>query len=186
MSALKMQITSWGEVALDKRGLKSLMRRAGTEIAAKTRRLISQSGGSGRYYAGGGGSGYRGSYRAEGYYASAPGEPPVRVTGTLRGSLRVYPYPNGNGFAVRERAFYALFLEAGAHGGGNPYGGKLGAASRAAGRRRRHRARGRYQARVLLPRPSLDRVTAETEADLDRRVKAALEKGLTWRQTKNV
>jgi hypothetical protein len=179
-----MQITSWGEVALDKRGLKSLMRGAGTEIAAKTRRLISASGGSGRYYAGGGGSAYRGSYRAEGYYASAPGEPPVRVTGTLRGSLRVYPYPNGNGFAVRERAFYALFLEAGAHGGGNPFGGKGGA--RAGARRRRHRARGRYDARILQPRPSLDRVMAEEAPELDRRVRAALDHALTWRQTKNV
>jgi hypothetical protein len=186
LSALKLQITSWGEVELDKRGLKALMRGAGNEIAAKTRRLISQSGGSGRYYAGGGGSAYRGSYRAEGYYASAPGQPPVRVSGTLRGSLRVYPYPNGNGFAVRERAFYALFLEAGAHGGGNPYGGRPGAAARAAGRRRRHRARGRYQARVLLPRPSLDRVMAEEEPELDRRVRTALDHALTWRQTKNV
>ena len=119
-----MQITSWGEVALDKRRLKALMRLAGTDIASKTRRLISQTTGSGRYYAGGGGSAYRGSYRAEGYYASAPGQPPVSVTGTLRGSLKVYPYESGNGFAVRERAFYALFLEAGARGGGNPFGGR--------------------------------------------------------------
>jgi hypothetical protein len=177
-----MQITSWGEVALDKRGLKALMRGAGTDIAAKTRRLISQSAGSGRYYAGGGGSAYRGSYRAEGYYASAPGQPPVLVSGTLRGSLRVYPYPEGTGFAVRERAFYALFLEAGAHGGGNPYGGRPGLAARA--RARRYRARGRYQARVLLPRPSLDRVMAEEEPALEKRVKAALDRGLTWRQTR--
>jgi hypothetical protein len=179
-----MTITSWGELAFDKRGLKALMRGAGTEIAAKTRRLISQTAGSGRYYAGGGGSRYRGSYRREGYYSSAPGEPPVRVTGTLRGSLRVYPYPEGTGFAVRERAFYALFLEAGAHGGGNPYGGRPGLAART--RARRHRARGRYQVRVLLPRPSLDRVMAEEEPALEKRVKLALDRGMTWRETGHV
>jgi hypothetical protein len=179
-----MTITSWGELAFDKRGLKALMRGAGTEIAAKTRRLISQTAGSGRYYAGGGGSRYRGSYRREGYYASAPGQPPVLVSGTLRGSLKVYPYAEGTGFAVRERAFYALFLEAGARGGGNPYGGRPMAGH---GRPvRRHRARGRYQVRVLEPRPSLDRVIAEEKPALDRRVRAALDHGLTWRQTKNV
>jgi hypothetical protein len=184
MSALRMQITSWAEVALEKRELKALMRSAGADIAAKTRRLISQSAGSGRYYAGGGGSAYRGSYRAEGYYASAAGQPPVMVSGTLRGSLRVYPYPEGTGFAVRERAFYALFLEAGARGGGNPYGGRPGA--RVHARARRHRARGRYQARVLLPRPSLDRVMADEEPALEKRVQAALDRGMTWRETKNV
>ena len=181
-----MTITSWGELAFDKRGLKALMRGAGTEIAAKTRRLISQTAGSGRYYAGGGGSRYRGSYRREGYYASAPGQPPVLVSGTLRGSLKVYPYAEGTGFAVRERAFYALFLEAGAHGGGNPYGGRPGFAARAHARARRHRARGRYQARVLLPRPSLDRVMAVEEPALEKRVQAALDRGMTWRQSKNV
>jgi hypothetical protein len=185
MAALRMQITSWAEVALEKRELKTLMRSAGADIAAKTRRLISQSTGSGRYYAGGGGSAYRGSYRAEPYYASAPGQPPVRVTGTLRGSLRVYPYPEGTGFAVRERAFYALFLEAGAHSGGNPYGGQPAVAARARARARRHRARGRYQARVLLPRPSLDLVMAAEEPTLEKRVKEALDRGVTWRETKH-
>ena len=181
-----MQITSWGEVALEKRELKTLMRSAGADIAAKTRRLISQTAGSGRYYAGGGGSAYRGSYKAEGYYASAAGQPPVMVSGTLRGSLRVYPYRDGNGFAVRERAFYALFLEAGAHGGGNPYGGQPALAARARARARRHRARGHYQARVLLPRPSLDLVMADEEPALEKRVRAALDHGMTWRETKNV
>ena len=180
-----MQITSWGEVALDKRRLKALMRSAGTDIASKTRRLISQTTGSGRYYAGGGGSAYRGSYRAEGYYASAPGQPPVSVTGTLRGSLKVYPYESGNGFAVRERAFYALFLEAGARGGGNPFGGR-GQSAGAFRRLRKHRARGRYQTRVLEVRPHLDRVIAEQEPILERRVRTALDEGMTWRQTKNV
>ena len=119
MSSLKLAITSWAEVALDKRQLKALMRSAGGDIAAKDRRLISASSGSGRVYRGGGGAAYRGAYRKGPYRASAPGDPPVQVSGSLRKSVRVYPFPDGNGFAVRERQFYALFLETGAQGGGN-------------------------------------------------------------------
>ena len=178
MSALKLTINSWGEVALDKRRLKNLMRSAANDIKTKTSRLIAQSNGSGRTYRGGGGSAYRGSYVAGGYRASAPGDPPVRVSGTLQQSLKSYVYPSGEGFAVRERAFYALFLEVGARGGGNPGGRAVAQRTRA----RRHR--GVYTRRVLEPRPSLDRVMAQQEAQLEKRVTAALHDGLTWRETK--
>jgi len=79
---------------------------------------------------------------------------------------------------VRERAFYALFLEAGARGGGNP-----GAGARRV-QARRHRARSVYTARVLAPRPHLDRVMQQEEANLQRRVRQALDEGLKWRETK--
>jgi hypothetical protein len=184
MSGLKMQISSWGEVVLDKRRLKALMRSAGTDIKSKTARLIGQTTGTGRAYRGGGGSAYRGNYRPGRYRASEPGQPPVILTGTLRQSLRVYPFPSGEGFAVRERAFYALFLEAGARGGGNPYGAR-GRPAAATVRLRKHRARGRYTTRVLLPRPHLDRVMKEQEPALEKRVETALYQGMTWRQTKD-
>jgi hypothetical protein len=183
MSALKLSITSWGEVALDKRGLKSLMRSAGGDIARKDKRLIDSSAGSGRLYRGGGGSAYRGAYRPGPYQASAPGDPPVQVSGSLRNSVRTYVYPNGEGFAVRERQFYALFLEAGARGGGNATGGRRSTtASRA--QARRHRARGVFTARVLQPRPHLDRIMQAEAANLDRRVRKALDEGVTWRATR--
>jgi hypothetical protein len=175
-----MTVTNWGEVALDKRQLKALMRSAGNTVKTKTARLIAQTSGSGRSYRGGGGSAYRGAYRPGAYRASAPGEPPVTVSGTLRQSLKVYPYPSGEGFAVRERAFYALFLEAGATGGGNPGGSGRGARRAQA---RRHRARATTR-RVLLPRPHLDRVMQQEEATLERRVREALTAGLRWRETK--
>jgi hypothetical protein len=181
MSALKLTVTNWGEVALDKRQLKNLMRSAANDIKGKTARLIAQTTGSGRTYRGGGGSAYRGTYRPGSYRASAPGEPPVTVSGTLRQSLKAYPYPSGEGFAVRERAFYALFLEAGATGGGNPGGGRAGQRRRA--QARRHRAR-YTTARVLQPRPHLDRVMKQEEANLQRRVRRALDEGITWRETK--
>jgi hypothetical protein len=157
MTALKMQITHWGTVALDRRELRAVMGAAGRDVARKTAALIAQAGGAGRLYYGGGGGAYRGGYRPGQYRASAPGQPPARVTGTLRSSLKVYTYRNGGGFAVRERAFYSLFLEAGARG------------------------RGR---RVLDPRPHLDRVMKQEEAELNRRIRAALLHGLKWRQTK--
>ena len=159
MSSLKISVTSWGEVALDKRELRKLMRSAGNEVKQRTSRLISPSQGSGRLYRGGGGSRYRGAYVAKAYRASAPGEPPVAVSGTLRASLKVYPYPSGEGFAVRERAFYSVFLAGGARGPGR---------------------------RVLDPRPSLDRVMQDEAKNLDRRVRAALTQALTWKQTKTL
>ena len=44
----------------------------------------------------------------------------MRVSGDLRASLKTFVFKSGEGFAVRARAFYSLFLEAGAKGGGNP------------------------------------------------------------------
>ncbi|HEY6323477.1 MAG TPA: hypothetical protein VJA16_18200, partial [Thermoanaerobaculia bacterium] len=152
--------------------LKNLMRSAGTDIRGKTQRLIAHGGGSGRYYAGGGGARYRGQYRAQGYYASAPLQPPVTVSGTLRASLRSYSYPSGDGFAVRARAFYGLFLAAGASGGGRTRGGV--------------RRRGQHQARVLQPRPYLDQVMHDEQSQLEQRVRTALTQGLTWKDTKGV
>lgn len=54
MSGLKLSVTSWGEVALDKRELRNLMRSAGNEVRSQTARLLASSQGSGRAYRGGG------------------------------------------------------------------------------------------------------------------------------------
>jgi hypothetical protein len=165
MSSLQLKITSWGEIELDKREMRSLMRSAGNDIKTKTARLIGQSAGSGRVYRGGR------------YRASAPGAPPIRLSGALRNSLRVYTYKDGSGFAVRERQFYALFLEAGARGGGP---GRRSNVSRRGGSVRRFVR----SSRVLAPRPHLDRVMQEEAPELDRRIRAALDHGLKWRETK--
>lgn len=176
MSDLKLTVTSWGEVMLDKRELQKLMRAAGNDVKNKTQRLINASDGGGRltHYRGKGGT----------YHASAPGDPPVRASGALRASLKVFPFKSGEGFAVRARQFYALFLEAGARGGGNPYGGRPAASAAWRARTHRRRARGRYTTRVLEPRPFLDRVMKQEEPELSRRVRAALQGALTWKQTK--
>ena len=175
MSDLKMTVTSWGEITIDKSALRKLMRSAGNDVKTKTARVINQSQGTGRIA-----YGPRGRYRA-----SAPGSPPVRVAGDLRSSLRTYVFKSAEGFAVRAREFYALFLEVGARGGGNRFGGrpKAAAAERATGRRRR-RAKGVYTQRVLEPRPFLDLVMSREAPELNRRVGVALRNALTWKQTK--
>lgn len=166
MSHLKLKVTSWGEIHLDKKELRALMRAAGNDVKRKTAALIARTGGGGRTYRLPGG---------KSYVASAPGEPPVMLSGALRTSLRTYVYQDGDGFAVRERQFYSLFLEAGARGGGNRR-------QRAATRRQR-RARVASM-RVLLPRPHLDKVIEDEKPNIDRRVRKAFEQGLTWRQTR--
>jgi hypothetical protein len=170
MSDLKLTISSWGQVMLDTREMKKLMRAAGNDVKNKTARLINASDGGGR------------TYRRAGrtYRASTAGNPPIRVSGALRASLKTYPFKSGEGFAVRARAFYALWLETGARGGGNPHG--KSAINRKTGRT--VRARGRYTTRVLEPRPFLDTVMAREAPELNRRVEAAMRNALTWKQTK--
>lgn len=177
MSDLKLTVTSWGEVHLDKREMTKLMRAAGNEVKSKTARLINKSDGGGRL------THYRGD-RTGAYRASTPGEPPVRASGTLRASLKVYPYRSGEGFAVRARQFYALFLESGARGGGNPFGGRRAASAAWRAQARRQRARGRYTTRVLEPRPFLDRVMTEEAPEISRRMRDAFDHALTWKETK--
>jgi hypothetical protein len=172
MSDLKLTVTNWGSVALDKREITKLMRAAGNDVKNKTGRLINSSQGGGKTYFGPAGR----------YKASAPGAPPVRVSGDLRSSLKTFVFKSGEGFAVRARAFYALFLETGAKGGGNPGARAVKPVNRSTGRHMR--AKGVYTSRVLLPRPFLDRVMTEQASELDRRVRKALENSLTWKETK--
>jgi hypothetical protein len=179
LTALKLTIASWGAVELDNRELKNLMRSAAGTVRTQARRLLARSAGGGRFYAGGGGGAYRGGYRAGRYRASAPGAAPVSVSGTLAASLAARPYKSGQGFAVRARAFYGLFLEAGARGGGNPHG-----RTRHHERTRPRRRRRGYGSRVLLPRPFLSRVMDEQAPDLNRRVSLALRAGIKWKATK--
>src|SRR5580693_7048055 len=104
VSDLKLRVTSWGGVLLDKREMTKVMRAAGNEVRSKSAKLINQNQGGGRLYFGPSGR----------YRASVAGSPPVRVSGDLRSSLKTFAFKSGLGFAVRARQFYALFLEAGA------------------------------------------------------------------------
>jgi hypothetical protein len=174
VSDLKLTVTSWGEVAIDKKPMRALMRAAGNDVRTKTSRLINASDGGGRVYRLPAG---RGTYRA-----STSGNPPVRASGALRGSLKTYVFKSAEGFAVRARQFYALFLEVGARGGGNPGSRSVKPINRRTGRRMR--AKGVYTTRVLEPRPFLDRVMDQEAPNITRRLREAFAKSLTWKQTK--
>lgn len=172
MSALKLTVSSWGEVLLDKREVNALMRSAGNDVKKKTQTLISKSDGGGRSYP------IPGAHAR--YTASSAGNPPARRTGALQQSLKTYVLKTTTGFAVRARQFYSLFLEAGAKGGGNPGARGAGINSRTG---RRKRARGVYTKRVLEPRPFLDKVMDAEAPNIERRVHQALTQALKWKQT---
>jgi hypothetical protein len=178
MSDLRVTITQWGQITLDKRGLNALMRAAGNTVKTKTARLIAKSEGGGRQYPAHAATKYRPA--APAYRASAPGLPPAAPTGAMRSSLKTYVLTKKLGFAVRARAFYSLFLESGARGGGNP--GKRGVRNPRTAQQKR--ARGVYTTRVLQPRPFLDKVMDQEAPEIDRRLRIAMREALKWRETK--
>lgn len=175
MIRLKVTVGA-GCIDLDKRATRATMRAAGNEVAAVTRALIRRSVGGGKTYRGPGGSAkaYRGGYKAGRYTASAPGQPPTSVTGTLAGSIVVRPFKSGEGVAVRETAFYALFLSAGARGGvGSGRGGVRG---------KRNKRGGVAGSRVLAPRPSLTLALEQREASIASRVRTSIADGLKFKR----
>jgi hypothetical protein len=96
---LKVQVTSAGLIVNTKKQLRSVMRKAGAEVAAAARSKIGTGG------------------------PSQPGQPPnVRNAGhdkvSLKRSIKVFPFKSGEGVAIRATAFYAKMLEGGAKGGG--------------------------------------------------------------------
>jgi hypothetical protein len=168
---LEIEISQTGRLVYGKVRLKKLMRQAGGEIAALARALIRGAQGGGRSYYGPQGK----------HVASAPGEPPVSVTGKLAGSIKMRPFKSGEGVAVRETAFYALFLAAGAKGGVGS--GRVGVR----GQRNKRNRRGEIFAvgrRVLLPRPSLTAALEQREISLAARVQAAVLDDIEFRRIK--
>lgn len=176
---IRIQITATGgRLELDKRKLKSVMRSAGAEIRARTRAMLSNSSGAGRVYKGLSGTPWRPKlYLKNGYRASAPGQPPVKVDGELEKSIVVRVFKSGEGVAIRNVKFYSLFLEAGAKGG---------AGNRKGGKGKRNKRGGLSSSRVLLPRPALSVALEQAEASLSDRIGAAINDGLTFKRAKLV
>jgi len=170
-----------GKLELDKRYLRGVFRSAGNEIAALTRSMIRHAAGGGRKYWLGPGHTYQ---------ASAPGQPPVSRTGRLDSHIVVRPFKNGEGVAIRETTFYALFLAKGAHGGGGNtqdrrnilLAGETDARGRVLRGRNRLKASAISRTRVLLPRPSLELALEQREASIEARVKEAIMQGLKFKR----
>jgi hypothetical protein len=139
-----------------KAGLRAVLRAAGVEVGARARALI-RGGGKNR--------------------VSVPGEPPVSRTGTLASSIKVRPSKDGESVSIRDAAYYALFLEAGARGGVGS--GKKGV------RGKRNKRRGVVGTRVLLPRPFLSTALDQVaNAGLAERVQTAVVEGLKFQRGK--
>ncbi len=162
---VRVTLSGGGIFALDRRDIRAALRRAGGEVAALTRSLRS-AGGGGRTY----------TQDGKTWTASAPGQPPARVSGTLahapRGQL------TASGLTVRvfdaAAAFYGRFVEFGAKGVGRPKGGQ----PRSAGRGRR-RGVGN-PAHIIAPRPSLTLALGQREGSIATRLRSALEGGVAF------
>jgi hypothetical protein len=171
-----------GATVLDKAQLRAVMRGAGNEIAAKARAMI-RSGGA--------------MAKRKARRASSAGAPPVNRTGNLARGIKVRLRRDGEGVTVRDiasakdGAFYALFLEKGAKGGGGntadrrnilPAGaiGRNGKILRGMNRMTRGSV---DKTRVLAPHPfmepALDAVVANGLAD---RVRDAVLSGLKFQR----
>lgn len=153
----------------EKKKLKAIIRGAVGEIAADTRKRLKAKAGQGRVYRGSGGSQYR-AYKAGRYTASAPGQSPVNVTGTLLRSVKPSVFKSGQGGRISE-AYYGLFLEAGAEGG-------------AAGAKKRRKGAKPTSARLLLPRPALSAALDAKEASIADRIRQSIVQDIAFRRMK--
>lgn len=164
-----------GRLELDKKHVRTVLRQAGNEVARRARIKLRRQAGGGRLY---------GSHRA-----SAAGEAPTLLSGKLARSLVVRMFKSGEGVAIRARQFYALFLEAGARGGGNVSGASYTIksrlkAARGEGKRRQTASTKGRSTRVLEPRPFLDAALQEAQADIGPRIRDAIVKGIAFRRGK--
>lgn len=172
MVRVRVQVTSAGLVVNTKKDLKRTMRQAGSLVALATRRLLRASSSGGRvYYGSGGSSRYKSGYVSGRHVASLPGAAPNSQTGTLARSIKVRPFRSGEGVAVRESAFYALFLAAGARGGGGVKGA-------------RNKRGGVAGVRDLAPRPSLTTALAQNKPRIDALIRAAVDRDIGWVRTR--
>lgn len=171
MIRLKITVGA-GRLELNKKPMRAALRAAGNEVAAATRSMIGGAAAGGRTYRGSGGSiKYRGGTSKGPYQASAAGSPPVSVTGNLARNIVVRMFRSGEGVAIRETPFYALFLARGASGG---IPGKKNVRSRRSGLIRA------VGSRVLAPRPSLTLALEQRESSLIPRLQQAITEGLKF------
>ncbi|WP_040508312.1 hypothetical protein [Gluconobacter morbifer] len=169
--AINLRITvDAAALQFDKKALKASLMVAGREVAKQARSDIRKSIGTGRVYRGPGGSAarYRGGYKKGLHQASSPGQSPTSITGTLSRSIKVRAFRSGEGVSIRDTAFYALFLEKGAQGGGRLSSG---------GKRIRGKS-GIGTIRRLEPRPFLTRALGESEESIEPRLEAAARAGI--------
>ena len=163
MIRIKIDIPTGYSIVAGKTGMKKVLRKAGAEVASRARALIRQKASGG------------------GLRTSEPGSPPVSRTGLLARSIKVSPWQTGEGVTIKDTAFYALFLEGGAQGGGNP--GTSMPINPKTGKRKR--AKGVMTTRVLQPRPFLSLALEQVSGnDLGQRIVDAVVGDLDFKRGK--
>jgi hypothetical protein len=103
MPLITISIPPGYSIVAGKAQLRKVLRAAGAEVSARARAMIRQGGATKKRTA---------------KRKSVAGQPPVSRSGTLAKSIKVRPWKSGEGVSIRDTAFYALFLEKGAKGGG--------------------------------------------------------------------
>jgi hypothetical protein len=178
---LRVHMPSY-QFSYDKKQIRKVMRSAGTEVAQVARKMVSSAVGAGRvYYGPGGSTEYRTGAKGGRYQASAAGSAPVRVSGTLARSLKVQVFKSGEGVSIRDSAFYALFLEAGAQGG--VASGQKGVKGQRNVRQRRGGVNQLVSVtgvRQLQPRPFLTAALETREASIATRIAASLKDDIAF------
>lgn len=165
MFRLQVDVPQQYRLSFDKKRVRQVLSRAGAEIAAVARNKIRRSAGGGRFYRGPGGVKHQ---------ASLPAQPPTSFSGALANSIRSKTNRNGDGVTIRDLAFYALFLETGAKGGGGS-----GVKGKRGQRNKVVRGRGLtvitpVGGRVMAPRPFLSLALEERETSIAERIKSAI------------
>jgi hypothetical protein len=162
-----------GFVQLDTKLTRAVLRSAGGEIAQVARSLIKAK--------------VDGKKRI-----STPGQPPVSRSGLLAASIRTKSSRNGMRVSIIDKAYYSLFLEAGARGGGGNANNarNILLAGERNGRGKLLRGRNRMkksaidQTRVLLPHPFLSLALEQRGASVVERIKASIVTGVKFVRVK--
>jgi hypothetical protein len=126
-----------------KKNLRKILRQMGALVARKAKTLIRSS------------------------RTSTPGQPPMSRTGALAASIKIKPSKNGESVSVRDTMFYALFLKAGAKGGGG---------NKKAGRTKRGQT---TTPRLLEPRPFLSAALDASRTAIQTKIQQSVRDDIT-------
>lgn len=159
----------------EKKKLRKVLLNAGQEIAAVTRKLIRMAS-----------KGKKG--------ASKPGQPPHSQSGLLLKSIKAKTWrkQGADGVSIRDMAYYALFLQVGAKGGGGDThnkanilkAGETNWRGRVLRGQNRMKAGAVNKARILLPRPFLSVALDQRKVSIQERIQEAVLGDMQFRKLK--
>lgn len=179
MAIYRLDIKTNGGTVLqyDPKVVRALLRRVGGEVAARARSLIRAQVGRGK---------------ARHARMSTPGTAPVSRTGNLaksikvsmaRGKSRVSIIDDARSMSGTEAAYYALFLEMGAVGGGGATSGRGARMHLSKSGKLRMDKSSINRTRVLAPHPFLSTALADVAGNnLGQRVADALVQGISLKR----